>query len=59
MLEIEEFETGKKKFKKGGAKHHKLMHEGERPGRLTRQEKKYRQGKDHSGKGKTLRNHRS
>jgi hypothetical protein len=30
----------------------------DRPGRANRAERKYRRGAEHTGKGKTLRNHR-
>ncbi len=52
------YSTAKKKWNKNHAKHHKLIVEGERVGRLTRAEKKYRKTKTHVGKGKNLRSHR-
>lgn len=56
-LEVMETPDPVVKQVRGGSKHHKREING-RVGRLYRAEKKYRNHKDHSGKGTTLRSHR-
>lgn len=54
---LEETPELKVKQVRGHSKHYKPEF-NPRPGRLYRAEKKYRQTKTHTGKGKTLRTHR-
>ncbi len=60
MFHFDESETPDNEISqpRNGAKHHKREING-RPGRLFKAEKRYRKSKDHHGKGKTLRDHRS
>lgn len=56
--DLRAFDTRRWVHVPNGAKWHRLMTNWERPGRAHRAERAYRRGKEHAGKGRTLRDKR-